>query len=72
MVTTLWRYLGSPKVEVSLENCLDTDKISDYATEAVAWAVGNGIIVGWDNMLMPQDTATRAQAATIFKNLLDR
>ena len=72
MVTTLWRYLGSPKVEVSLENYLDTDKISDYAKEAIAWAVKEGIIVGWDNMLMPQDTATRAQAATIFKNLMER
>lgn len=45
----------------------DAGSVSSYATDAMAWAVGTGIINGTDGaVLLPQDTATRAQAAQIL------
>lgn len=44
----------------------DSGRISSYAREAMAWAVSHGIIAGSDGKLLPQGTATRAQAAQIF------
>jgi len=47
----------------------DSDKTSTWAVDALSWAVAQGIINGTDDgMLMPKDTATRAQAAQIFLN----
>ncbi len=45
----------------------DAGKISSYATDAVNWAVGEGLISGvGNNTLAPQNSATRAQVATIL------
>lgn len=45
----------------------DAASISSWATEPVSWAVGAGLINGRDgNMIAPQGTATRAEAATMF------
>jgi hypothetical protein len=43
----------------------DADSVSDYALDAITWAVGAGIINGSDGRLDPQGTATRAQVATM-------
>ncbi|MBE7027085.1 MAG: S-layer homology domain-containing protein, partial [Ruminococcaceae bacterium] len=46
----------------------DVDKISDYAVDAISWAVEKGIIGGiGDNMLDPKGNATRAQVATMLQ-----
>lgn len=46
----------------------DVNNISDYAEEAFAWAVGNGIISGvGNNRLDPKGLATRAQCAAILE-----
>lgn len=46
----------------------DFEQISDYAVEAMAWAVNTGLISGTSTTtLSPQDQATRAQAAAILK-----
>ena len=48
----------------------DAGAISDYALEALRWAVENGIMSGYGNgQLAPQGLATRAEAAQILKNL---
>ena len=45
----------------------DAASISAWATEPVSWAVGAGLISGRDgNVIAPQGTATRAEAATMF------
>lgn len=44
----------------------DNDKVSDWAENAVIWAVDSGIINGRDgNMIVPQGNTTRAEAVKI-------
>ncbi len=46
---------------------VDTDKISDWAKNAVVTASGKNIISGYpDNTFRPQNNATRAEAATVI------
>ncbi len=67
MVTMLWRYAGEPASDYSLSAYTDANSVSDWAAEAMAWAVENGVISGVSaTTLAPQGTATRAQCATIF------
>jgi uncharacterized protein YkwD len=46
----------------------DTDSVSDYAENAMRWAVSHGVINGADGKLSPRDNASRAQVAQIFLN----
>ncbi|MGI6066084.1 MAG: S-layer homology domain-containing protein [Bacillota bacterium] len=49
----------------------DSDRISDWAKEAVAIATGNGIMKGYpDNTIQPRGNATRAEAVTVILNAL--
>ncbi|MGM9554603.1 MAG: S-layer homology domain-containing protein, partial [Faecousia sp.] len=67
LVTMLWRYAGSPKVEGDfLKGFPDANQISDYAKEAFNWAISMQIIQGSDGKLLPKDNATRAQFAKII------
>ena len=69
----LWRYAGSPAVSGGELRFTDADQVSDWALEAVRWAVGNGIVSGHDDgRLAPQGLATRAQAAQMLKNFLEK
>ncbi len=52
----------------------DASKVSEYAVDAMKWAVGNGIITGKDldyngtpETIDPQGNATRAECATIIQ-----
>ncbi len=48
----------------------DADKISDYATSAIGWAIDKGIMNGkGDGVLDPSGNATRAEAAAILIRL---
>ena len=48
----------------------DAGEVSGYARPAVGWCFRNGIISGMGgNLVVPQGTATRAQAAVIFSKL---
>ena len=65
-----WRYAGSPDSETGA-GFADEEDISDYAAEAVDWARANGIVNGMEgNYFLPQDSATRAQVATLLQNYL--
>lgn len=45
----------------------DGKQVSEYASEAMKWAIGNGLIKGNDDgRLAPQDNVTRAVCATII------
>ena len=66
MATFLWRAAGCPAVEIEL-SFEDAAEISAYATEAIMWAVSEGILVGdGNNMVRPMDTATRVELAAII------
>lgn len=52
----------------SLERFTDADKLSDYARDAAAWAVGADILRGDEQQrLLPASPLTRAQAAAIVR-----
>ncbi len=72
MATILYRRAQADKVEEDhLARFTDGDRISDYAVEAMNWAVANGFITGMDETtLAPAATATRAQMATILMRVL--
>ena len=73
LAVMLWRYSGSPAATNKELHFNDTDEISDFALEALRWAVENGIINGYgDGRLGPQGQATRAQVAQMLMNFLER
>ncbi len=49
----------------------DAVSVSGFAEEAMAWAVGNGIITGDQNMLNPQGKTSRAVCAAIIMRFAD-
>lgn len=49
----------------------DAKDTSDYATDALSWAVGEELILGSEGKLLPQGDATRAQVATILMRYLE-
>ena len=67
LVTMLWRYAGSPAAEGDLTAWSDGASVSDWATDAVTWAVENGLLTGSDTgALNPQGNASRAELATLM------
>ena len=71
-VVMLWRYMGSPKASRRDLEFADADQVSDYAQEALCWAVENGVLNGNDSgQLVPGGTATRAEAAQMLKNFME-
>ena len=73
IITMLWRYVGAPKSDASLTAYADASSISDWAREAMKWAVENGIIEGYeDNTLRARNTATRAEVAQLVMNYLEK
>ena len=68
----LYRFAGMPDAKGSALTNRDAGEVSDYAVPAMKWAVEKGIISGDINGdLMPKGNATRAQAATVFKRILE-
>ncbi len=68
----LYRYAVYKKWDVTQGGMMirefdDFELISDYAVTAMTWAVNVGLMNGkGNNLIAPQDTATRAEAATLF------
>lgn len=68
----LYRYVGSPAVSGTVGNYSDADSISNWAQDAMVWAVQQGLIAGMDDgTLNPQGTATRTQVAAIFQRFIE-
>jgi hypothetical protein len=81
LVTILWRYYvgggvpdapqssGVPDVPQSrnLSGYTDSAQISDWARDAVAWAVGRGILQGDASGLRPGDNVKRSEVAAILR-----
>lgn len=67
----LWNYAGKPAPTGNLNSFVDAGNTSDWAAQAMAWAVENGLISGMgNNALDPQGLATRAQVATIMSQFV--
>lgn len=71
LITVIFRACRGVAIE---EDCLsdfsDADRISDYAKDAMNWAVSCGIIEGCNGKLNPRDAASRAEVATVFFRIL--
>jgi len=73
MVTILYRYAKADDTAIKndLMKFSDSNKISDWAVDAFAWAIDKGIITGTsETELSPDSTATRAQVATILMRFM--
>lgn len=67
MVTMLYRYSKAVRNGGDLNAFVDAASVSDWAVDAVNWAVAQGILKGDDHArLDPNGNATRAEAATIL------
>ena len=69
MVTIFFRYAKFCGVKTEagmLDAFRDAASVSDYAREAMGWAVKAGLVKGDGQDLMPKATASRAQAAAIL------
>lgn len=67
LAAMLWRYAASPETGGDLSAFADGDDTSDWAQQAMSWAVAQGLITGVDSdRLAPRGPATRAQTATIL------
>ena len=74
LATILYRYVKEYKGQSAnlgtLTGFADASQVSDYASSAMKWAVGQGIINGSNGSLLPKGNATRAQAAAMLQRLL--
>lgn len=76
LATILYRYAKQKGYDVSKSAALtafaDADKVSGYASEAMQWAVAEGLLQGSNGKLDPQGSATRAQVATILMRFMEK
>lgn len=75
LVTMLYRYQLSLDAETEatgdLRTFADGENVSDYAVEAMTWAVGEGIITGLTtDSIAPFGATTRAQMAVLFDRFM--
>ena len=73
-VTMLWRFAKQQGFDttqggMAIREFDDYDSLSEYAREALAWAVNAGILKGSGNRLMPDADCTRAQLVTLLYRL---
>lgn len=67
LAVILYRYAGFPEPTGSLDGFTDAASASDYAVDALRWAVGEGLLTGKDGgRLDPAGTASRAELAQIL------
>lgn len=78
MALLLYRYanvyelMGKGLTPESLDRFSDGDRVSDWAYEAMCWAVGNGLITGRDGgVLAPKDGAKRSEVAAIISRFYE-
>lgn len=75
LVTMLYRYANYKNYnmthEFSMTEFQDKDKVSEFAQEAVAWAVDKQIITGDQGMINPQGDTFRAACAAMIQRFLE-
>ena len=70
LVVLLYRYSGSPTVTDSAVETVQTDTVSNWATEAMVWATKSGILSGNNGFQNAKRSVTRAEAAMIVMQYL--
>ena len=70
----LWRFAKAQSFDttqggMAIREYEDYDSLSEYAREAMAWAVNTEILKGSDNRLLPDASCTRAQLVTLLYRL---
>ena len=70
LAVLLYRYSGSPAVTGSAVEAVQTDTVSSWATEAMAWAIQSGILSSDDSLQNAKRSVTRAEAAVIVMQYL--
>ena len=68
----LWRLAGKPVYSASLRSYTDYASVSDYAYDAMSWAVGSGYVKGSGAKLSPKNNATRAEVAVMLHRYLTK
>lgn len=75
LATMLYRYAEYRKLDTGttadLSGYPDAASVADFAKEAMAWAVGVGIITGDQGNLNPQGESSRAVCATMVQRFCD-
>jgi hypothetical protein len=75
MAQILYNYAAFKGYDVSAQGDLatfnDGAKTSDWALAAMKWAVGTGLLQGYNGNLNPTGTATRAEVAQILMNFCE-
>ena len=77
MVTMLYGYAGREQAlsgpDGALAGYQDQARVSTWAREAMAWAVGTGVIAGTSaTTLAPRKTGTRAEVATVLMRFCEQ
>ena len=80
MITMFYRYAGSYKgmdteARADLSEFVDAESVSDYAQDAMSWAVSVGLIQGMPGteglLLNPKGSTTRAECAIIIQRFME-
>lgn len=75
LAAILYRYAQYKKLDTDagakLDSFSDAGNVSGYASEALSWAVSEGLINGASGRLTPKGDATRAQVAAILHRFVE-
>ena len=72
IASILWRLAGKPVYSASLRSYTDYASVSDYAYDAMSWAVGSGYVKGSGAKLSPKNNAIRAEVAVMLHRYLTK
>lgn len=77
LAAMMYRYAKATDMDTTatakLDKFTDSAKVADWATDAMKWMVGGGLMKGNDdNTINPNGTATRAEVATVIMRLLSK
>ena len=72
LAVMLYRYADGETVSADMSRFQDRTSISDWALEAMNWAVAQGILSGSDQgLLNPGSVASRAEVATMLMRFIE-
>lgn len=71
LAVILYRYSGSPLVEDENLDFDDGDVVSDWASDAMKWAISTGLIQNSGDTLNPHNSATRAEVAIMLQRFIE-
>lgn len=73
MLYNYTEHIGVETQYADISSYIDNETVSDWAKDAVSWAVSEKIITGkGNNSLAPKDSATRAEAAAVIRRYTEK